>query len=429
MKQAKINVLLIGSGGREHALALSISQSSILENLYCVPGNPGISEICKTISSSISDFEALNKIVIKNKIDLIVVGPEQPLADGIQDYFSEKGILIFGPSQKAAQIESSKAFAKDLMQKYNIPTANYKVCNSFSDSLVALKKFDEQVVVKVSGLAGGKGAIVCNSHSEARQALKDIFTEKAFGEAGNSIVLEEFMEGEEVSLFAFCDGQNYVLLSPAQDHKRIFEGDKGANTGGMGAYSPAPIATKELIQEAKEKIIEPTLMALKEEGFPYIGVLYAGLMITEKGAKVVEFNCRLGDPETQVVLPLIKSDTLELMYKCAKGNVSDYNLELFDQFASTVILASKGYPFSYEKGKEIKINPEYKNSDSQILFHAGTKVENGKLLTYGGRVLACTGIGNSVKESLDLAYNLVEQINFEGKTFRKDIGWRALDES
>ncbi|KAA3606543.1 MAG: phosphoribosylamine--glycine ligase [Calditrichaeota bacterium] len=424
-----MNVLLIGSGGREHSLALSISKSPNLQKLICIPGNPGISETCESIQVSISDFDSINEIVVSNSIDLIIVGPEQPLAEGIQDYFTEKGILVFGPSQKAAQIESSKAFAKDLMKKYGIPTAAYEICNSFSESLVTLKKFNEQVVVKVSGLAGGKGAIVCQSHTEARQALKDIFTEKSYGEAGSSVVLEEFMEGEEVSLFAFCDGKDYVLLSSAQDHKRIYEGDKGANTGGMGAYSPAPIATKELIEEAKNKIISPTLEALNKEGIPYIGVLYAGLMVTNEGAKVVEFNCRLGDPETQVVLPLVKSDTLELMFQCAKGDVSNYKLELSDKFASTVVLASKGYPFSYSKGKEIKLHPNFENSDSQILFHAGTKLENGKLLTNGGRVLACTGIGNSVKESLDLAYDLVEKVEFAGKTFRKDIGWRALAKS
>lgn len=429
MKQAKINVLLIGSGGREHSIALSISKSPLLQNLICIPGNPGISEICELVNASISDFDLLYEIAVKKQIDLIIVGPEQPLADGIQDYFSEKEILVFGPSQKAAQIESSKAFAKDLMKNYKIPTAGFEICNSFSESLITLKNFKEKVVVKVSGLAGGKGAIVCNSQAEARQALKNIFTEKSFGKAGNSVVIEEFMDGEEVSLFAFCDGKNYILLPSAQDHKRIYEGDKGANTGGMGAYSPAPISTKELVEEAKSKIIEPTLAALEEEGFPFVGVLYAGLMFTDEGTKVVEFNCRLGDPEAQVVLPLVKSDILELMFKCAKGNVSDYHLELSDKFASTVILASKGYPYSYDKGKLIEINSDFENSDSQILFHAGTKVENQKFLTNGGRVLACTGIGISIQESLDLAYDLVDKVNFEGKTFRKDIGWRALGKS
>ncbi|MCC7431332.1 phosphoribosylamine--glycine ligase [bacterium] len=424
MKQG--NVLILGSGGREHAIAHSLSKSPLLKKLFCIPANPGIAELCQTDKISLSDFEALATFCEKEKIDLVVVGPEQPLAEGIVDFFTQKNILIFGPSQKAARIESSKAFAKNLMAKYKIPTASYKICNSKKQALQELSGFNEKLVVKASGLAAGKGVIICENHNEAKNVISEIFNTNKFGLAGKEIVLEEFMEGEEISVFAFTDGKSYVLLSSAQDHKRILEGDKGANTGGMGAYSPVPVATKEVLKEIKDKIIQPTISALANEGSVYKGVLYAGLMLTKNGIKVVEFNCRLGDPETQVVLPLVKSDLLELILACVQGNVKNYKLELSGKFASTVVLASKGYPEIYEKGKIINGLQNFKNSDELIIFHAGTKIVDGNLVTNGGRVFSITGVSENLQKSLDLVYKKIEEIGFDGKIFRKDIGYRAL---
>ena len=427
-----MKVLVIGSGGREHALVWKLLQSKRVEKVFCFPGNAGIAQIAECIKIDQNDFQKLAQFVIEKSIDLTIVGPEIPLANGISDYFIDRGLKIFGPSKAAAEIESSKAFAKNLMQKYNIPTAGFKVFKSenYTEIIEFLKNQNYPLVIKADGLAAGKGVIIPEDYQNAVKCIDEIIKDKSFGSAGNIIVIEEFMQGEEASLFAITDGKDFVVLSPAQDHKRIGDGDKGKNTGGMGAYAPAPLITPDIMKQCIERIVIPTISGMQSEGRPFKGCLYAGLMITKEGPKVVEYNCRFGDPETQVVMPLIESDVFDLLYAAADNKIKDYKLKLSQKSSVCVIMASKGYPDAYEKGKEIFGLEKYQDSLSSniVVFHSGTKEENGKILTAGGRVLGITTTGENqnLESTIYNTYEAVKNISFEGAYFRKDIGKKAL---
>jgi phosphoribosylamine--glycine ligase len=421
-----MNVLVVGSGGREHAIVWKIKQSPKVEKIFCAPGNGGIGEIAECIPIKAEDIYGLAQFASTNSIDLTVVGSEAPLVKGIVDLFEERGLAIFGPSKAAARVEGSKMFLKHLLKRLSIPTAAYRTFNQseLDEAHRYVKETKPPFVIKTDGLAAGKGVAICPSTDEALQTLQEYFGEKVFGDAGSNIVIEEFMEGEEASIFALCDGTSYVLLSSAQDHKRIGDGDTGKNTGGMGAYAPAPVVTKEILDRVEREIILPTLAGMKVEGYPYKGCLYVGLMITKEGPKVVEYNCRLGDPETQAVLPLIESDLFDLLYACAKGTLNSYSLRLKPESAVCVVMASKGYPDTYETGKTLS---GLENSDSdRIIFHAGTKKENGQFLTSGGRVLGVTALGGSLHSAINAAYDAVKKISFDGVYYRTDIGTKGL---
>ena len=418
-----MKILVIGSGGREHALVWKIAQSKKVTRIYCANGNGGIRSLAECIPIRPDDTDGLLEFALHNKIDLTVVGPEQPLTLGLVDVFKKNGLAVFGPSAKAAEIEGSKVFAKTLMKKYGIPTAAFEV---FTETALAKKYISEKnraCVVKADGLAGGKGAIVCMTPDEALDAVDTIRNE--FGDAGHSIVVEEFMEGEEASIFVVTDGRNYVILPAAQDHKRIFDGDKGKNTGGMGAYAPAPVVTSTVLERVKKEIIEPTVYALASEGRVYQGVLYCGLMLTKAGPKVVEFNCRFGDPECQAVLPLIKSDIVDMFLSVTNEHIGSYQLELHNRFAVCVVMASGGYPDHYEKNKEIS-GLDSANVENTFVFHAGTEYKNGKVYSAGGRVLGITAVADHLSEAVKRAYSAVETLHFDKVHYRKDIACRAL---
>lgn len=420
-----MKVLVVGSGGREHTIAWKIAQSPKLADLYIAPGNAGTASVGTNVDIEATDIDGLKKFVKEHSIDFTIVGPEQPLVDGIVDAFQNENLPIFGPRQNAAQLEGSKAFAKDFMERNNIPTAKYR---SFQDHTAAkqyIYTLTPPIVVKASGLAAGKGVIICGTVDEAKAALTDIMVDNAFGKAGERVVIEEFLPGEELSVIAITDGENYQLLAPSQDHKAAYDNDRGPNTGGMGAYAPAPAASDSLMEEVRKTIIDPTLSGMKADGSPYMGFLYFGLMITQDGPKVLEYNCRLGDPETQVILPLMKSDLLEVVQSVIEGNFADKTVELEDMFATCVVAASGGYPAHYEKGKQIagleQVNTEYTH-----VFHAGTKRENDKYVTAGGRVLGITCLGDTLKQSIDSAYAELEKIQFARMQFRTDIGQKGL---
>jgi phosphoribosylamine--glycine ligase len=416
--------MVVGSGGREHALVWKIAQSDRVEKIYCVPGNPGTAELAENVNISTMDFDKLVSFAREKKIDLTVAGPEDPLVAGIVDYFNDHGLQIFGPTKYAAQLEGSKQFSKELMKKYHIPTAAYK---SFQSSEKAKEYIEREakfpLVLKASGLAAGKGVLICQSLDEALEGIKKIMEDKSFGSAGDSMIIEEFLEGEEVSIFAISDGNDYLLLSPAQDHKKVFEGDKGKNTGGMGAYAPAPVATTSFMEKIKPDIIDQTFEAMRSEGMAYKGLLYIGLIITIDGPKVLEYNCRFGDPEAEVILPLLESDLVTLMEASITGTIGKHSVKLSDQFALDVVLASGGYPEKYEKGKIIE---GLDLLDSDILaFHAGTKQENENLVTNGGRVLNIVARADNFLSLTESLYRNVAKIKFEGVHYRKDIGYRA----
>lgn len=421
-----MNVLVIGSGGREHAIVWKLKQSPKVSAVYCAPGNAGIAAIAECVPIAADHIEALLSFARTNAIALTVVGSESPLVKGIVDLFEANGLKIFGPSKAAAQVEGSKMFLKHFLKRHKIPTAKYETFNQSE-----LEKAQHYVnsstppfVIKTDGLAAGKGVAICQTKDEALVTLKEYFQDKVFGDAGSNIVIEEFMEGEEASVFAMCDGTDYVLLSPAQDHKRIGDGDTGKNTGGMGAYAPAPVVTRQVMERVEREVIKPTLAGMRAEGYPYKGCLYVGLMMTSDGPKVVEFNCRLGDPETQVVMPLIDSDPFDLFYSCAAGNVSSYQMKLKPSSAVCIVIASKGYPDSYATGKEISGLAEA--SADAVVFHAGTRAEQGKILTAGGRVLGVTALGNGLKATIENAYASVKKIQFDGAYYRSDIGNKGL---
>ena len=420
-----MQVLVIGSGGREHALAWKAAQSASVEKVYCVPGNPGIAQIAECVPMDISDNDALVAFALENKIDLTIVGPEVPLANGVVDAFRAKGLAIFGPTQAAAQIEGSKSFAKDLMKKYGIPTAAFEV---FTDAEAAKAYIVEQgapIVIKADGLAAGKGVVVAMTLDEALEAVDMMMCDQAFGSAGCQVVVEEFLTGEVASILTFCDGTTIVPMISSQDHNRAYDNDEGPNTGGMGTYAPAPVVTADVLARVQKEILEPTVAAMKAEGMPYTGCLYAGLMITENGPKVIEFNARFGDPETQVVLPLLDSDMAEVMMACVNGNLADLDIQWKDGAAVCVVMAAGGYPQGYRKGDVISGLDKAAELGATV-FHAGTAVKDGNIVTNGGRVLGVTAIGTDIRKAVDNAYEAVKSIHFDDVHYRNDIAYRAI---
>jgi phosphoribosylamine--glycine ligase len=420
-----MKILVIGSGGREHALVWKIAQSPLVGKIYCAPGNAGTTTLAENIPVAAADVGKLLSFAVENQIDLTVVGPEDPLVEGIVDEFEKRDLRIFGPGKSAARLEGSKVFAKNLMQKYGIPTATYAVFEDYKKAINYLNKNDRYpVVLKASGLAAGKGVLICASQKEALESLRALMEDKIFGGAAAEVVIEEYLEGEELSLFAICDGVHYVLLSSSQDHKKALDGDKGKNTGGMGAYAPAPLANDGFIKRIRKEIIEPTLSAIAAEAAPYKGVLYLGLMVSNGMAKVLEYNCRFGDPETEVVLPLLKSDLVPILLASVDGTLDRCRVEMYDGWAVDVVLASGGYPDKYEKEKVI--GGLEKLPDDILIFHAGTKLKNGNIVTSGGRVLNIVARGDSFTEAQSAVYNHIKKINFDAMHYRKDIGFRAI---
>lgn len=419
-----MNVLVIGSGGREHAIIWKVSQSPKLTKLYALPGNPGMAELAENVNGiSVENHVAVAAFCKDKQIDLVIVGPEAPLAAGLVDSLSAEGIRCFGPSQVAAQIEASKSFAKDFMARHNIPTAKYATFSNYDEAVRYLQSVDYPIVIKASGLAAGKGVILPETDEEAKSTLEDILVKKVFGEAGAEVVIEERMTGQEVSLMAFTDGISVVPMLPAQDHKRLLDGDKGLNTGGMGAYAPAPIFTPELMNEAIENVLKPAVNGMKSESNPFVGVLYAGLMLTPNGIRTLEFNCRFGDPETQVVLPLLETDLIEIAAACAGGNLTSIDIQWKNGAAVCVVLASKGYPEKVESGKVVTTK---KLPDDMVCFHAGTKTENGNLVTSGGRVFGLTAWAEDIANAVKKVYANIDKVTFDGMQYRKDIAHRAL---
>lgn len=423
-----MRLLLIGGGGREHALAWKLAQSPLVEMIYVAPGNPGIALLdkCECVDLPLQEMEKVADYAEANSIDLTVVGPEASLVDGIADVFIARGLALFGPSKAAAELEGSKAFSKQLMEKYNIPTAFFKVCEDIEAAKAYVKEKGAPIVVKADGLAAGKGVVVAMTEQEALDAIDDMMGDLKFGGAGARVVLEEFMEGEEASLLAFTDGETIVSMIAAQDHKRANDNDEGPNTGGMGTYAPAPVMTDILRLKAVEKVLKPTIAAMKAEGHPYQGCLYAGLMINGDSIKVVEFNCRFGDPETQVIMPLLDGDLAEIMLACATGTLAKADIGWHDQAAVCVVMASGGYPGSYQQGLPISGLAEADALEGVAVFHAGTKVVDGQIVTAGGRVLGVTAVGKNIREAKDKAYEAIAKISFEGAHYRQDIAWRAL---
>ena len=424
---SKKNILVVGSGGREHALCWKFAQSPRVEKVYCAPGNAGIAQDATCVDISASDLQGLLDFAKEKSIDITIVGPEAPLANGIVDLFESEGLVCFGPTKDAAQIEASKVFTKDLLQKYKIPTGKYKV---FEDPEKA-KEFVRTetgvpVVIKADGLAAGKGVILCFDLQEAFDAIDEVLVKKAFGDAGNRLIVEEFLYGEEASFMAITDGKDVLPLATSQDHKAVFDNDKGPNTGGMGAYSPAPVVNKKLFKRIMKDIMIPTVEAMEAEGHPYKGVLYGGLIIKDGKAKVLEFNCRFGDPEAQPILMRLKTDLLDVVEAAIEGRLKDLELEWDDRAAVCVVLASGGYPGKYEKGKVIHGLDEVEKMKDVMVFHAGTALKDGKFVTAGGRVLGVTALGDTIKEAIDRAYEAVSKISWEGMHYRKDIGQKAL---
>ena len=422
-----MKVLIVGSGGREHAIAWKVAQSPKVDKIYCAPGNAGIAEFAECVSIGAMEFEKLAAFAKEKEIDLTVIGMDDPLVGGIVDVFEAEGLRVFGPRKNAAILEGSKAFSKDLMKKYNIPTAAYETFNSPEDALAYLETADMPIVLKADGLALGKGVLICNTREEAKEGVKTLMLDKQFGSAGDRIVVEEFMTGREVSVLSFVDGTTIKIMTSAHDHKRAGDGDTGLNTGGMGTFSPSPFYTAEIDAFCKEHIYQKTVDAMKAEGRTFQGIIFFGLMLTEKGPKVLEYNARFGDPETQVVLPRMKNDIVEVFEACVDGTLDQIDLEFEDNAAVCVVLASEGYPVKYEKGFEVKGLETFKEKDGYYVFHAGTRFdENGRLVTNGGRVLGVTATGRDLKEARKNAYEATNWIDFSNKYMRHDIG-KAID--
>lgn len=420
-----MNVLIIGLGGREHAIVWKVSQSLKLTKLYTLPGNPGTTGWAENVSGiSVDDHVAIVAFCKSKQIDLVIVGPEAPLAAGLVDSLLVEGIRCFGPSRAAAQIEASKSFAKNFMARHHIPTARYATFTQVDEAIRYLEAIDYPIVIKASGLAAGKGVILPETDDEARSTLEDILTKKVFGDAGMEVVVEERMTGQEVSLMAFTDGMTVVPMVPAQDHKRLLDGDNGPNTGGMGAYAPTPVFTDAMLQETMAKVLQPAVDGLRNEGRKFAGVLYAGLMLTPNGIRVLEFNCRFGDPETQVVLPLLETDLVEIVEACVDGRLKEIDVQWKNGTAVCVVLASKGYPEKPEKGQVVLFG---KLSEDMICFHAGTKTENGNIVTAGGRVFGLTAWSSDIANAVEKVYANIDKVTFDGMQYRKDIAHRALE--
>ena len=421
-----MKVLVIGSGGREHALAWKCAQDNFVSNVFVSPGNAGthLEEKVSNVEIDINNFNAIEDFCVNESIKLVIIGPEQPLVEGLTNYLHSKNINTFGPSKEAAQLEGSKTFSKDFFVKYNIPTAEYESFDDFDSALKYLDQINYPTVIKADGLAAGKGVIICSNMKEAEEALVSIFKDNAFGAAGSRVVIEEFLEGEEASFIAVVSKDKIIPLATSQDHKAIGDGDVGLNTGGMGAYSPAPIVTNELHKKILDEVMYPTMEGLIKEGSPYLGFLYAGLMIKDNKIKVLEFNCRFGDPETQPILLRLQSSLVELCNAAINDELDSYSIEWTDKHSCGVVIASQGYPENYESNKEVNIKDH--DDKGNKLFHAGTKYEDNKILTSGGRVFCATALGNDLKEAQQNAYNLVEKVEFDGSYFRKDIGFKGI---
>jgi len=421
-----VKVLLVGSGGREHALAWAFSASPLVSKLYCAPGNAGIAEVAQCVPIDAMDLNGLLAFALENRIDFAVIGPEGPLVAGIADLFEANGVKTFGPSAAAAQLEGSKGFVKDICAENNIPTAAYRRCKDAQSAKAFAATLGYPVVVKADGLAAGKGVVIAQTRAEADGAIEHMF-EGAFGAAGNEVVIEEFLEGEEASFFALTDGENVLPLAGAQDHKRVFDGDQGPNTGGMGAYSPAPVLTPELEQETLDRIVMPTVRAMKARGTPYKGVLYAGLMIGKSGPKLIEYNCRFGDPECQVLMMRLRSDLLPALMAARDGALDTVDLRWRNDVALTVVMAASGYPGAYAKGTLIRGLEDARKIDGVEIFHAGTERKNGQIVANGGRVLNISARGKTVEEARRRAYDAIARIDWPEGFYRKDIAWRAMD--
>ena len=424
-----MKVLIIGSGGREHAIAWKVAQNPQVEKIYCAPGNGGIGQVAECVPIGAMEFDKLAAFAKEREIDLTIVGMDDPLVGGVVDVFEKEGLRVFGPRKNAAILEGSKAFSKDLMKKYNIPTAAYENFDNPEEAIVYLKeKAEFPIVLKADGLALGKGVLICNTLEEAEEGVKTIMLDKKFGSAGNTLVIEEFMTGREVSVLSFVDGKTIKTMTSAQDHKRAKDGDQGLNTGGMGTFSPSPFYTKEIDEFCQKNIYQPTVDAMAAEGREFKGIIFFGLMLTEKGPKVLEYNARFGDPEAQVVIPRMKNDMVEVCQACIDGTLDQINLEFEDNAAVCVVLASDGYPVSYEKGFPIEGLENFEGKEGYYVFHAGTALKDGKIVTNGGRVLGVTAKGADLKEARKNAYAATEWIQFKNKYMRHDIG-KAIDEA
>lgn len=423
-----MKILIVGSGGREHAIAWAVAKSPKTDKIYCAPGNAGIAEFAECVDIQAMEFEKLVAFAKEKEIDLTIIGMDDPLVGGVVDAFEAEGLRVFGPRKNAAIIEGSKAFSKDLMKKYNIPTAAYENFTDPEKALTYLETAKMPIVLKADGLALGKGVLICNTLEEAKAGVKTLMLDKQFGDAGNEIVIEEFMTGREVSVLAFCDGKTIKCMTSAQDHKRAKDGDQGLNTGGMGTFSPSPFYTTEVEEFCEKYVYQPTMDAMAAEGRPFTGILFTGLMLTEDGPKVLEYNARFGDPEAQVVLPRMKNDILDVMEACVDGKLADIDLEFEDNAAVCVVLASDGYPEKYEKGFEIKGLDTFREKEGYYVFHAGTKFDGDKIVTNGGRVLGVVAKGEDLKAARANAYEASDWIDFANKYKRNDIG-KAIDEA
>ncbi len=425
-----MNVLIIGSGGREYSIGRVLKQDNNVEKIYFSPGNGATDELGENLS--ITDFNALADFVEENGVDLTIVGPEAPLVEGIVDVFKARGLTIFGPTAKAAQLEGSKIFMKNFLARHNVPTARYIETSSIEEAYRFIETLEVPIVVKADGLCGGKGVIIAQSHEEAKKTAGEMLSGNAFGEAGTAIVIEEFLDGYELSVFAVCDGKDYVVLPAAQDHKRLLDNDEGPNTGGMGAYAPTPLVNDEIYRKLDERVIKPTLKGMEEEGMPFTGVLFIGVMVVKGEPVILEYNVRFGDPECEELMPLLKSPASDLFYKAATGNLKNAVIEFHDKYAVGVVMASKDYPYKSSAPAEIiidEIHHEELQENAHISFAGVSRGEDGKLYATGGRVLVCVGLGDSIKEARDRAYMLVGQVHFAGKQCRTDIAYQALQEA
>ncbi len=423
-----MDILIIGSGGREYSIGLALKRDKSVDKLYFSPGNGASDELGENVA--ISDFSELADFVEVNGIDLTIVGPEAPLVDGIVDLFQERGLTIFGPTAQAAQLEGSKIFMKNFLARHNVPTARYIETDSLEDAYEFINKLEAPIVVKADGLCGGKGVIIAQSHDEAKRAAGEMLSGNSFGDAGTKIVVEEFLDGYELSVFAICDGKDYVVLPAAQDHKRLLNDDEGPNTGGMGAYAPTPLVNDEIYRKLNERVIEPTLKGMEAEGMPFTGVLFIGVMVVKGEPIILEYNVRFGDPECEELMPLLKSPASELFYKAAIGDLGNAKIEFYDRYAVGVVMASKDYPYKSSEPAEIIIDDIIHNdieSNAHISFAGVSRGEEGKLFATGGRVLVCVGIGDTIREAHDRAYLLCGQVHFIGKQCRTDIAYQALD--